>query len=377
MRFDRMQKEYFRLRGELQNDTITGVNSDEKTHCKNLLNQQMREIAKKRPPFLKTEFHISAQPKVDLTNTTDVNTATGTKGLPILSDSSSNITTKQRYWMISEGTYQYRVIGESGTSISLDSSLHNTATTADTYTAYKDIIPLPHNCGPVIKIEKASGGTPLERTSGTAFNQLVRDIRVTAEPNTFAIDAYANRYSKYKFGSTGTFTNDSNVAFVTNPAYFDVGDVILVDTSTTDEHLHTCIGVDTANSNIYLDRMYTGTTEASATVYVNPVAETHYVSLHPLPVELEDLVIEAYVKPQNMVSDADECIFDEDYCRAIIVGAILEDRLGRRFLTEQDVAFYGRMMEELQQTQDASIVVESRKRRIGGGKGFRTSSITT
>jgi hypothetical protein len=58
MNFLRMQKEYFRYRGELQNDTITGVNVDEKTACKDFLNKAQRRLVDLHPNYFATEFDV-------------------------------------------------------------------------------------------------------------------------------------------------------------------------------------------------------------------------------------------------------------------------------------------------------------------------------
>jgi len=61
--FSDILKEYFFIRGELQNDTITGVNEDVKKQAKKDINREYQELAQLHPPFLQKEFLVRLQPK--------------------------------------------------------------------------------------------------------------------------------------------------------------------------------------------------------------------------------------------------------------------------------------------------------------------------
>jgi hypothetical protein len=371
-----MQKEFFRFRGELQNNAITGVGLDERNACKDFLNKEMRRIAELRPPYLKGQFHLRMQKSIPLTGTTG--TVTGTKGLPLLNDSSSNITQKHWYWMLTGGDHRYRVISNSGTTISLDVGTFTTATTATIFTAYKDLYPLPHNCGDIINMYLESEDTEIKCVPASSFNANNRDFSSSSTPRWYALDAFTNRFDKYKFQQTSvTFTNGSNVVAVgsTYVQFYDENDNLLVDTATTDEYLHTLISVDTTNNNIYLDRKYEGST-GSCTVNCNPRESTRYVSFFYLPDTEVDVVLNAWLRPPDLVSDTDVSPFEDDLTWAVIIGALNQDKVSRQFLTEFDLKWYEDVMDRLMHDRVFDLPPPPSAPFLGGTYTYRDNKVT-
>jgi len=373
MDYLRIRKECFRIRCELQNDTITGVNSDEITSMNNNINREIRKIANLRPPFLKSTFYLQLQKSVALQTAGTTNTATGTRGLPELVDTSSNLGVKHTYWILSDGTYRRRMINNSGITYSLDYQLQTTVTTATAYTAFKDSYALPHNVGDIIKVYLQDGERSIEPASGTEFRQFRHGLEDSSEPIRYSLESFTNRWDLYKFNTTGTFTESANTINVTNTTYFDVGDIVY----TTSNYLFTVTAVDSTNKRLYLDRKYTGSTAASRTIYCNPIQYTKYISFYYLPNTAKDVIIEGYLKPQDLVADTDECIFNDDLCWAIIIGAVNQDKISRRFLTKEDLIWYDSVMQDLKHDPYAGIELSAPPRRaMGGSPTFRQNRIS-
>ena len=387
MNFLRMQKECFRLRGELQNDSISGVSTDERQLIKDNLNKEQRNIARLSPPMMKDEWHIKLRNSVALQNTAGTNTATATEGIPRVIDTSSNLDTSHKFWLLTDGTHRYRVINTTGITVSLDyGSVANTSTTSTGWVAYKDSYAIPHNMGRIIDVFLEDGDRPLEPLSGAGFDIRSRRVQQTgASPTVYAQDTFTNRWEANKFsitaakGHTGITAANGELTMqvgTTQAGLLDWGDNLLVDTATTDEYLHTVSGIDTTNGLLYLDRPYTGS-DGIVTIYVNPVEHTRYMTFFMIPDTEKDVVISAYVKAQNMVLDTDECLYEEDMCWTIIYGALRKDSLGRSFLNEQQEAQYQEALRNLKRTPYANITQSGRRENgtLGGAYTFRQGEI--
>jgi len=110
--------------------------------------------------------------------------------------------------------------------------------------------------------------------------------------------------------------------------HVELGDVLLV----RNKFLYTAAGVST--THIWLDRNWTSVTTCG-TVLVNPREYTKYLSFYYVPDTAEDIVIDGYIHPQDMVADSDICIFPANLVWVIIVGALLRDKFGREMVTDQ------------------------------------------
>ena len=365
----RMKKEYFRYRGELQNDSISGINSDEKRKALDDINKEQRRLVRLRPPYFGTEFFIRQRASVPLKTSSDVNTVTGTKYLPQLVDSDSNLTLLHKYWAISDGTYRYRVNKVTGTTYELDYATFTTGTTGTLFTAYKDVYAIPHNCGDIINISMPDGIKEIRELSIPLFEQTAKRANAASQPDLYSLDAFTNRTDPYKFSQAAvTFTNGSTeVSVGTTAEFYDTGDNILV--TTTYEYNHTIKAVDASANKIWLDRPWNGDT-AAFTVYCNPRNVTRYISFYPIPDTDEAIRIHAYLKPDNLVKATDECVFEEDMCWAIIVGALIRDDLSRKFVPQTDIAWYEGFKADLRMPRNARVNTRPPSRSLGGGRTF-------
>jgi len=377
MQFLRIIKEVARIRGELQNDSVSGLSSDELQKIKDDINHEVRKLCDIKPPFLHNQMHIKMQDSVPILSGTD-NSLTGSKGVPFVTDSASNLTKKHINWMLSDGTHRYRVTNVVGTTVSLDYSTFTTATTATAWVAYKDVYPLPHNCGRLIDVWYEDGDRLMRDLPGTEFMQLYKEITTGSNSTVYSQDAFTNRWGDYKFNQTAvTFTNGSSTVNVgtTYAAYYDIGDVLKADTATTAEYLHTVIGKDA--SNIYLDRNYTGDT-GLVTIEDNPKTHTSYLSFWMIPDTAKDVVVDCYERSQDMVSDTDECILLERFMKVVIIGAIREDAISRGFLTQQQVAWYEEEKGNMKLTPYAGLVTDKQTHApLGGQYTFRNTDISS
>jgi len=377
MQFLRIIKEVARIRGELQNDSVSGLSSDELQKIKDDINHEVRKLCDIKPPFLHNQMHIKMQDSVPILSGT-TNSLTGSKGVPFVTDSASNLTKKHINWMLSDGTHRYRVTNVVGTTVSLDYSTFTTATTATAWVAYKDVYPLPHNCGRLIDVWYEDGDRLMRDLPGTEFMQLYKEITTGSNSTVYSQDAFTNRWGDYKFNQTAvTFTNGSSIVNVgaTYAAYYDIGDVLKADTATTAEYLHTVIGKDA--SNIYLDRNYTGDT-GLVTIEDNPKTHTSYLSFWMIPDTAKDVVVDCYERSQDMVSDTDECILLERFMKVVIIGAIREDAISRGFLTQQQVAWYEEEKGNMKLTPYAGLVTDKQAYApLGGQYTFRNTDISS
>lgn len=358
------KRKYFERRMEVQNGSITGVNSDEIRMAVSFINQEMRSLTALRPPWFRDEWDMRLSTSIPL-QSSGVNSVTGTKGLPYINDSGSNLSTKHEFWTITDGTYRHRLISATGTTYYLDTSTYTTATTNTLWTAYRDVMPLPHNVGEIMEVWAEDGDIEITRESAAWFKKTNRRIQSQKRPNVYGLDVFSNRFSEQKFSDTNVaLTNGSSTVSVgTTVANYNYGDILQVSTSWT----HTVISVDTTGQNLYLDRPFLGTT-GSYSVRCNPKGITKYVTFFPYPDSLESVKIDAYVKMDNLVGDNDEMLFDEDLCEAVVVGALNRDKNSRQFLTEQDLIDYNRWIDILRDSRDAGIDTGTNKRRVFGGR---------
>ena len=377
MNFLRLKKEVARYRGELQNDSIDGISSDEIKLIEDGINRVYRDIADINPPFLKYEPHVKMKKSVPLRSAATTNTVTGTKGIPVINDSNSTLTTRHINWLVSDGTHRYRIIGVSGTTYNISYGSFTTATTATLWTAYKDVYPVPHDCGRIDDIWLEDGDSPLNEEGSTAFRKYHKRLEFSSNPFSYSHEAFTNKWSKYKFQLTAiTATNGTrtiSMTSTTNALKFDDGDVLRLNTATTAEYLHTVDGIDVTNKLVYLDREFEGDT-GLVTVQCNPVQDTRYVSLFPIPDTDKDIVVDSYIKPPRLVSATDECIFPEDLCDVIIRGAVRDDAVARSFLSDQQNAWYEAKLKTLKRKNFSGIKDQPRRRPVlGGMRRYRAS----
>ena len=353
MNFLEILKECFQIRGELQNDTITGVNSDEQNLMKKNVNRVVKEIADMHPPFLQAEFTMNLKEAVSLVSSGTA-TATGTSHIPELLDSNSNLAFKNKYWQVSDGTYRRRVIGVTGTTYKLDQGLFASATTATTWKAYKDVYPVPHNLGHVHNIFYESGEIEIDLVPRVQFQAMQRRNTTGSEPNICSFNVFKNKWANEKSSeASATVSSGSNLLIVGDSTYYDEGDVLRMGTSTT-YFLHTVSGKTTSTTGVYLDRDWNGT-QTAVSVTVNPNEFTEYLSFYWVPDTNKEIKLYGYIKPEDMVANTDVCVIPDYLCPAVIVGALLRDKIGREMLTEQWVAWYDRVIKLLRQKKDARV----------------------
>jgi hypothetical protein len=250
--------------------------------------------------------------------------------------------------IISNGTYRFRVTGITGTTYTLDYALKAAATTASKWTAYRDVMPLPHDLGKITKMIYEDGEIDVDITySREEFQTYQKRIVTNSKPRTACIHDFTNRFNDYTFSETSvTVTQNSQIVTVADTQYYNLGDVVLLSTSTTDS-LHTIIGVSTTTvGQIHVDRNYTGNS-GGVTLYCNPKRYTSWLTYSEFPTEANDMIVSGWIKPQNMVYDTDVCIFPEYFTPAVVVGALRRDKLGMNALTEQWLMYYDLVIKEL------------------------------
>jgi hypothetical protein len=345
-----MQKEFFQFRGEIQNDTITGVNSDERTLAKKLLNEEMRDLVRMKPPFLGFQWHLRLQASVALQDSS-IDSVTGSKNRPWINDSGSNLNTRDLYRVVSNGTYRHTVIGVTGTTYNLDAPLVATATTAQAWLAYKEHYPLPHNSLDITNVYYEDGEREIALKPRDQFFEIAKRGTSESEPRIASLNVFANEYAKYKNLETAvTVASGSRAVTVADGSVYDIGDVALF----SGNHLHTIQGVSTTDNQLWLDRNYTGTT-TTANLTLNPKNKTNYISFYRYPTTEKDIIINGFLKPEDMVADDDVCPFDDDIARAIVIGALLRDKLSRESLTEQNIMYHEKLKKELMHKKEARV----------------------
>jgi len=348
--FLNMQKEYFQLRGELQNDTITGVNNDEKTLCKKLLNREMRSLAELHPPFLQHQWHLRMMVSTTLLSS-GAASVTGSKNRPWMVDSASNLKDSDIYNTVTDGTYRFTVTDVVGTTYYLDNSLIAEATTGGTWTAYKNHYPLPHNVGDIHTVFYEDGEREVPLLARAEFQELGKLGDSSSQPYNASVGIFSNEWGDYKKQETSvTVANASREITVADASFYQQGDVALF----SGNHLHTIVGVSTTDNNMWLDRNYTGTT-TNVTMTINPKEFTEYISFYRYPSSEEDIIINGYIKPQDMVANTDQSHFPDEIAPAIVIGALLRDKVGREALTDQWIQYYEKVRRELMSKKNARV----------------------
>jgi hypothetical protein len=348
MTFLSMQKEYFQFRGEIQNDTIIGVNSDEKTLAKKLLNEEMRDLVRMKPPFLGFQWHLRLQASVAL-QASSLDSVTGSKNRPWINDSGTNLNTRDLYRVVTNGTHRHTVIGVTGTTYNLDTALFATATTAQSWIAYKEHYPLPHNSLDIVNVFYEDGEKEIDLGTRDQFFEAAKRGNDESRPLIASLNVFVNEYEDYKNLETAvTVASGSRAVTVADATIYDLGDVALF----TGNHIHTIQGVSTTAGQIWLDRSYAGTTTI-ADLTLNPKNKTNYISFYRYPNTEKDVIVNGWLKPEDMVADTDVCPFDDDIARAIVIGALMRDKIGRETLTEQWIGYYEKMRSELMHKKEA------------------------
>ncbi len=348
-----LQERYAQLRGEFQNSSITGMNVDEIALMKRNINEEIRELADIHPPLLNGEWHLRMQTSVTLMASAGTPTVTGTKDIPQLVDSSANIKSKHIFRMVENGTYRHRITGVTGTTITIDHGLVATATTAQTWVAYKESIPLPHNCGDIMEIFYEDGELPIALANSRAeFDVVTKRMYESDRPRTACVNLLNGRkYDDYKSTESVNVTNGSNIVQGITADTAEMGDVISLSTATT-VSLHTITGVST--TSVYIDRSYGGNTGA-VTVEINPSKYTEYISFWYWPTGEKDVIVRGWIKPQDLVYDADISIFPSEYDNVIVIGALLRDKLSLNVISDQWIAYYEKVKRRLMSKRNAKI----------------------
>lgn len=346
--FSDIYKEYFQLRGELQNNTVSGVNADEIAMCKKLINREYQELAAMKPPFLQKRWNIRLQPSVDIG-------VTGHKNHPEITNAGSTLKYRDVYRVLTDGdTYRYTVTGISstGTKYYLDTPLQKVYSASTTMTAYKMHYPMPHDLLQISNIFYEDSEEELGLVSRPEFDAAAkRDI--SSRSRICSDGIFTNTWGPYKFAVTGTTikANGRKVVMASNNGVkFDNGDTILA----RNKYLYTVTGVASTANTIFIDRDWTATTTC-ATIFCNPREHTRYLSLYYIPKEEENLVINGWVKPTDMVADSDVCIFPDTAIPAIIIGALLRDKFGYELVTKDWLEYYERVKKTAFRSTDAKV----------------------
>ena len=352
-----MKKEAADLLGMLQNNSISGLNTDHTDRITKNLNREVREIIDGRPPLAQSEWTLRIQPEIILQSTTDVYTVTGSKNIPVLTDTSALLNQRDLYRTVFDGTYKYRIIGISSGTYTINNGLAVATTTATGWTAYKDTYPLPITCGDIEKIEWEDGGTDIHlATSRREFTEILDPPYGESMPTSACVNFFSNRWADYKLSCTNiTAANGSRELTTTSTdiSKFEIGDVIQLDTTVTDNYVYTAIGIDTTNKKIYLDRAYGGAA-TSPTAYVNPNSYTEYITFHGFPTTDKTVKMYGWLKPVDMVADTDECILRDDLCPAIIIGALLRDEWYAWYINKKLEVYYNKAMKAITSRRKAT-----------------------
>ena len=163
------------------------------------MNREVRSLYDDRPSFGQSRWPLRLQEGVILESTTDVYTATGTKNIPILSDTNDTLTEKDIFRLITNDTDHHRVISASGiTDVILAAPLTIATTTASKWTAYKDTYALPANCGDIDKICYESGETDVVLADSRAmFAEVMETEWNEGMPIYACIGFFTNRWADY------------------------------------------------------------------------------------------------------------------------------------------------------------------------------------
>jgi len=346
-----LKKEYAQKRGELQNGSITGMNSDAQDLMLKNLNREMQDLADLQPPWFNTKKKLISIPSTSLVSSAGGYSVTGSAKVPVIVDSGKNLKKDDIFSIVSDGEYTYRVIGVSGTTYNLDTALVEAATTATAWTAYHDTYPLSHNMGDVTRTWYEDGEIPIHLcNSREEF-----DVRSSRDDKgglgqIGCINAFTNEWGHYKLNETSvTMTNSSRIVTTAVTRRYLVGDVLNVVQGTT-TNLHTISGV--SGVTLYLDRNFLGTT-GGATIECNPRQHTDYLSIYRSPTDEKQIVVTGWIKPQDMVHDTDICPFPAILCPLIVIGALLRDKVGMEVLSEQWVTYYQMWKKRLRKKKKA------------------------
>jgi hypothetical protein len=368
--FSDIYKEYFQLRGELQNNTVTGVNADEVSMCKKLINREYQELAAMRPPFLQKRWNITLQPSVDIS-------ITGHKNVPEVTNTAATLKWRDVYRVITDGSsYRHTITGISstGSKYYLDNPLTTVRSTATTVTAYKMHYPLPHDLGNISNIFYEDSEEEIKLVSRPEFDAAAK--RDTNSRSRICSDGiFTNTWSPYKFQVTGTSikTNSRKVVMAANNGVkFNTNDVILA----RNKFLYTVVGVATTANTLFIDRDWTSTTTC-ATILCNPREHTRYLSLYYIPDEEESIVINGWVKPPDMVADSDICMFPDTAIPAIIIGALLRDKFGFEIVTKDWMEYYERVKKTAFRSTDAKVFDGISAPQGWGGRTGMTSQFSS
>lgn len=357
IQFSTMQRLYFEERGEVQNGSIAGVNADQQERCKRLLNHEMEALMDLHPPFAHKEWHLHLQDDIAL-QSSSLNSATGSKNRPWLYDTGGALKQRDAFRMLDNGTYRRVVTSVSARAARsvyyLDASLSATSTTADSWVAYKTHYALPHDVGLIDAIVHKEGIRSVYLAKSRAeFEAHSTQVQSSSEPRLAGINVFSNGFSDYKYQETGvTATQNSRKLTVADSDYYEIGNVVSLG-----KYVHTVQGVDTTNNNLWIDRDYTSTTTLT-TLTLNPNEYTEYISLWRWPNADNDILLRGYRRPVRMIAATDKSIFPDRLVPTIVIGALLRDALGRRMLSEQWIAYYEKVKEELQTKHENTEVFE-------------------
>lgn len=376
-----MVKEAALIIGSLQNNTVTGLNSDDKDSIVTNINREVRSLYDERPPWGNSQWDLRLKASIDLVGaTTDVYTATGVTDVPQLIDSSTNLKKRDKFRLVTDGTNYYRVTDVSGITYTLDTGLVECATTDTKWTAYKDVYPLPANCGDIDKMYYESGERDISLAeSREDFSHSYERRTTDSEPLYATVGDFSDRYehptNPYKYQETSvTATNNVSRLTVSDSTAYEYGDVLQVVEGTTDNYIYTVIGIDASNNYVYLDHEYSGGT-GGVTVNVNPIPHTEYLSFSTLPTDDKQIIISGWMKPYDMVSDDDECAIPEDLCPAVIIGSLLRDKWYREFVSEQWSVHYKKVMNQVRSKKNARVMTGAPNGWRNRGRDFRESDI--
>jgi hypothetical protein len=214
---------------------------------------------------------------------------------------------------------------------------------------------MPHNLGDINSIFFEDTKETIRLVPRATFSTESQQGTNSSSPYFCSDGVFQNRWSDYKFQETGTscYVNTRKVK-VASVAKYAIGDTVLI----RNKYLHSVEGLASTGSLIYLDRPYIATTQC-ATIINCPNEYTKWMSFYYTPDTEKTVIIDGYINPQEMVNANDICLFPADKIPTLVIGALMNDKIGREILTDQWMAYYEAEKKKFKSDRDAQIYKES------------------
>jgi hypothetical protein len=264
-----------------------------------------------------------------------------------------------------------------GSTYWVNEPLSATATTGSSWVAYKVHNPLPPDLGDINWAVYEDGERPLRYTASRQdFEEASKQIRSGSLETLCCDGIFTPNWTDYKYQETSvTVANGSREVTVADHSYYDIGDVVLF----AGKYLHRITGISTTDNNLWLDKNYVGTTTI-ATMTLNPIEHTEYLTFYGWPTDDKEVILDGYVRPTDMVADTDVSPFPDRIVPALIIGALLEDKMGRDSLTEQCIMNYQRWIKSVRSKKNnmpAPRIDNRREVRRSDEFGWSNSGLST